>query len=118
MKFEMQKANMLAENIKGFADFVQKCYINKSGVILNHDKLYQVKLWVEEYKFHSLADELARINTFEWDEKYTLLLVNRFRKGLEIIEEYVEINYHDLFILTARLHLLKNLSLFWGKKTN
>lgn len=110
MKFEMQKANLLAENIKGFADFVQKCYNSKTGLILNFDKLYQVKLWVEEYKFRSLADELARINMFEWDEKYTLLLIERFMKGLRIIDDFVEYNHSDLFILTARIHILKNLT--------
>ena len=112
MNFEMQKANLLAENIKGFAEFVQTCYKSKSGLILNLDKLYQVKLWVEEYKFQSLADEMLRINMYEWDEKYTLLLVERFWKGLRIIDDYVEHNQSDLFILTARLHTLKNLSAF------
>ncbi|UYZ23839.1 hypothetical protein [Mesobacillus jeotgali] len=110
MNFEMQKANLLAENIKGFAEYVQKCYTSKSGLILNHDKLYQVRLWVEEYKFNQLAEELARINMFEWDEKYTLLLVERFWKGLVIIEDYVEHYHSDLFILTARIHTLKNLT--------
>ncbi|CAM3721384.1 hypothetical protein [Mesobacillus thioparans] len=108
MNFEMQKTNLLAENIRGFSDFVQKCYREKSGLILNHDKLYQVRSWVEEYKFQSLAAELKRINMFEWDEKYTLLLVDRFRKGFSIIERYVENNSDDLFILTARMHTLKN----------
>ncbi|WLR57454.1 hypothetical protein LC048_11715 [Mesobacillus subterraneus] len=110
MKFEMQKANLLAENIKGFAEFVQKCSKSKSGLIINHDKLYQVKLWVEEYKFHQLAEEIARINTFDWDEKYTILLVERFLKGMQIIEVYVEHNQSDLFILTGRIHILKNLT--------
>ncbi|WP_102262419.1 hypothetical protein [Mesobacillus jeotgali] len=110
MNADMQKANLLAENIKGFADFVQKCYKSKSGLILNHDKLYQVKMWVEEYKFNQLADELERINMFEWDEQYTLLLVERYRKGMRIIEDYVEHNQSDLFILTARIHTLRNLS--------
>jgi hypothetical protein len=117
MNFDMQKANLLAENIKGFAEFVQGCYNNKSGLILNHDKLYQVKLWVEEYKFNQLADELARINMFEWDEKYTFLLVERFTKGLRIIDDYVEYHHPDLFILTARIHTLKNLSALFAVHT-
>jgi hypothetical protein len=115
LNFEMQKANLLAENIKAFADFVRKCHNQKTGLVLNHDKLYQVKLWVEEYKFHSLADELLRINMFDWDEKYTLLLVGRFWKGLCIIDEFVEYNYAELFILTARIHTLKSLSAFFIK---
>ncbi|WP_139378361.1 hypothetical protein [Mesobacillus jeotgali] len=110
MNIDMQKANLLAENIKGFTNFVQKCYDDKPGLILDFDKLYQVKLWVEEYKFQSLAEELQRINMFEWDGKYTLLLVNRFWKGFQIIDDYVEHHHSDLFILTARLHTLRNLS--------
>jgi hypothetical protein len=110
MNFDMQKAKLLAENIKGFSEFVHKSYNHKSGLILNHDKLYQVKLWVEEYKFNQIAEELARINMFEWDGKYTLLLVERFYKGLRIIDDYVEHNHTDLFILTARIHTLKNLT--------
>lgn len=110
VNFEMQKANLLAENIRGFAGFVQRCYISKTGLILNQDKLFQVKLWVEEYKFNQIAEELARINMFEWDKKYTSLLVVRFWKGLRIIEDFVEHNQSDLFILTARIHTLKNLS--------
>ena len=115
MNFEMQKANLLAKNIKGFAEFVQKCYDSKTGLILNHDKLYQVKLWVEEYKFFQIAEELARINMFDWDEKYTFLLVERFLKGLAIIDDYVEHNQTDLFILTARIHTLNNLSALFSK---
>ncbi|ESU33323.1 hypothetical protein G3A_06940 [Bacillus sp. 17376] len=110
MNFEMQKANLLAENMKGFADFVQKSYNSKSGLILDHDKLYQVKMWIEEYHFSQLAEELARINMFEWDEKYTFLLIERFWKGLRIIDDFVEYHHTDLFILTARIHTLKNLS--------
>jgi hypothetical protein len=110
VNFQMKKANLLAENIKGFADFVQKSFKNKSELILNHDKLYQVKMWVEEYKFNQIAEELARINMFEWDEKYTLLLVERFWKGLRIISDYVDHNQSDLFILTARIHTLRNLT--------
>ncbi|RSD28760.1 hypothetical protein [Mesobacillus subterraneus] len=113
MNFEMQKANLLAENIKGFVDFIKNN--EKTGLFLNHDKLYQVKLWVEEYKFRSLADELLRINMYEWDGKYTLLLVERFWKGFCIIEDYVETNLDDLFFLSGRTHTLKNLSGFFIK---
>jgi len=110
LKFAMQKAILLAVNMKDFTEFVQKLATNKSGLILDQNKLYQVKLWMEEHKFRSLAEEILRINRFEWDEKYTLLLVNRFWKGFMIIHDYVEYHYSDLFILTARLHTLRNLS--------
>lgn len=116
MNFEMEIAKMLAENIDGFVKFVHKHYQNKkNSLILNRDKLYQVKLLVEEFKFQILADELLRINRFIWNEEYTYLLVNRFKKGLSIIDEYIENNYDDLFIFTARLHTLKSLSLSLSK---
>ncbi|WP_342430735.1 hypothetical protein [Neobacillus sp. FSL H8-0543] len=108
----MQKAIMLAENINGFIKFVH----NKKTVSLNSDKLYQVKLIMEDFKFQILADELLRINQFDWDEKYTLLLVDRFISGMNIIEEYVKNNYNDLFILSARIHTLKSLSLSLSQK--
>lgn len=110
MKFERQKANMLAENINEFIKFVQKHYENKNSGKFHPDKLFQVKLLVEEYKFHIIADELLRINMFDWDGKYTYYLVDWFIKGLTIIEEYVKNNDHDLFLLTARLHTLRSLS--------
>ncbi|MDQ0199808.1 hypothetical protein [Neobacillus ginsengisoli] len=117
MNFEMQKANMLVENINGFIKFVHKSHENsKNSFILNTDKVYQIKLLIEEFKFQIIADELMRINKFTWDEKYTYLLVDRFKKGLNIIDEYVENNYNDLFIFSARLYTLKNLSLSFSKK--
>lgn len=108
MNSEMQKANILAEQINGFIAFVDKCHRNKS-VYFNSDKMYQVKLWVDEYKFQTLAKELLRINRFSWDEKYTHYLVEQFLKGSAIIEEYVKNHYDDLFLLTARLYTLKNI---------
>jgi hypothetical protein len=106
----MQKANMLAENINGFIKYVHKSYENKIGFRLNTDKVYQLKLLMEEFTFQIIADELVRINQFTWDETYTHLLVDKFRKGMDVIDEYVENNYDDLFIFSARLYTLKNLS--------
>lgn len=113
MNHEMSKALLLSENIKGFIDFVQK---PKPSSILNPDKIYQVKLFMEEYKFKILADELHRINQFEWDGKYTYYLVNCFNMGITTIDEFVNKNYEDLFILTARLYTLKNLSLTFSNQ--
>jgi hypothetical protein len=110
MNFKMQKANMLAETMKSFIQLVNKSYDKKNPFILNPDKWYQIKLLVEEFQFQSLADELIRINMHTWDASYTHLLVDRFLKGLSIIEEYIERNYEDLFILSGRIHTLKNLS--------
>ena len=114
MNFEMQKAIILADNINGFIKFVQNQKI-KNNFRIETDKLYQVNLWMEEYKFQILSDELIRINQFEWDEKYTSYLVDRLQKGINIIEEYVKNNYPELFILTARLYTLKNLSHSFNK---
>ena len=109
MIFEMQKAIILAQNINDFIKFVQNQQ-NKNNFRIDVNKLYQVKLWIEEYKFHILADELIRINQFDWDEKYTHYLVDQFNQGISIIDEYVKNNYHELFIFAARLYTLKNLS--------
>ena len=117
MNFEMQMARMLAENIDGFVKFVQEQYEDERNCFtLNRDKLYQVKLLIEEYKFQILADELHRINQYTWAERYTYLLVDRFREGIAIIDEYVENNYQDLFILTARIYTLTNFSQSIGRR--
>ncbi len=116
MKIKMEKANMLAENMNDFIKFVHKNYENKNSLNLNKDKVYQIKLFIEEFKYQILADELIRINQFTWDEKYTYLLVGRFKKGLTIIEEYIENNYKDLFIFSARIYTLKNLSSLFSKE--
>ena len=110
MNFEMQKANMLAENINGFIKYVRRNHESKNPFRFNSDKLYQIKLLVEEFEFQILSDELLRINQFSWDEKYTYLLIDRFKKGMNIIDEYVKNNYNDLFLLTPKLYTLKNIS--------
>lgn len=110
MKFEMQKANMLAESINGFIKFIHKSHENsKNNFIKNTDKIYQIKLLIEEFKFQVLANELIRINRFSWDEKYTYLLVDKFEKGINIISEFIERNDHELYLFTARVYTLKNL---------
>ncbi len=101
---------MLAENIKDFIQFVDKSYQNKNSFRFNNDKLYQVKLIIEDFKFQIIADELLRINEFDWNEKYTHYLVSQFQKGINIIDEFVHNNNNDLFLLMARLHTLKSLS--------
>ncbi|MBP0726644.1 hypothetical protein J5Y03_15905 [Bacillus sp. RG28] len=117
MKFEMQKANMLAENIYGFIRFVHKSHENsKNSFFKNTDKMYQIKLLIKEYKFQIIADELLRINRYTWDEKYTYLLLDSFIEGLNIINEYVENNYNELYIFTARLYTLKNISVSFSNK--
>jgi hypothetical protein len=114
MKFEMQKAIFLAQNINAFINFIQN-QKNKNNFRMDHNKLYQIKLIIEEYKFQILADELLRINQFDGDEKYTYYLVNQFNQGITIIDEYVKINHNELFIISARLYTLKNLSSSFSK---
>lgn len=114
MKFEMEKAIILAENIKSFIKFVQS-QKSKNNFRIDKNKLYQITLLIEEYKFQIVAEELLRINQFDWDEKYTHYLVDQFKRGINIIDEYVKNNYSELFILTARLYTLKNLSTTFSK---
>lgn len=110
MDYYMEIANQLADNINGFIKFVYTNWHNESSIIVNRDKWYQITLFVEEYKLQMIADELERINRFCWNESYTTLLVDDLKKALAVLSEFVDRNYDDLFILTARLHTLKNLS--------
>jgi hypothetical protein len=100
----------LSENIHRFIKFVQKQYDERNSHRFHPDKLLQIKLFIEEYRFNILADELWRINQFEWDKKYTLYLVDEFIKGIRVIDEYIKRNPDDLFLLEARLYTLRNLS--------
>lgn len=110
MDFDREKANLLAENIRGFIQFVSRSYQQKNNYLSDPDKLYRLKLLVEEFHLQIIADELTRINKFIYDEKYTALLVNRFRKSIHIIGDYIEQNSDDLFIFTARLHTLRSIN--------
>ena len=112
INFEMEKAKMLAKQVLIYIKYVHKNYENRNKVFSNPDKLYQIKLLIDEFKFQIIAEELLRINRFSWDEKYTCYLVDEFQKGLNIMEEYVRKNYDDLFILSARLYTLNSLSRF------
>ncbi|MHC0035370.1 hypothetical protein [Pseudoneobacillus sp. C159] len=110
MNLKMQKGIMLSENIHSFIKYVQKQKEEKSANRFHPDKLFQIKLFIDEFRFKILADELWRINQFEWDEKYTHYLVDEFLKGIQIIDEFIERNPDDLFLLKGRLYTLKNLS--------
>lgn len=100
---------MLAESIKGFMEYV---YRNEKENLYqaNPDKLYRVKLLVEEYRLRIISDELIRINKYVYDKKYTSILVNDFRKALQNIGEYIENNEEDLFFFTARLYTLRSIA--------
>ena len=109
MNFEKEKADMLAENIKGFIYYVQLSHQKNNIHLSNPDKLYRLKLLLHEFQFRIIADELLRINRFIFDEKYTSILVNHFRKGIQVIGEYIENNYNDLYIFTPRLYTLRSI---------
>lgn len=110
MDFEMQKAIMLAENIHSFIKLVHKYHHDKNSFRVNPDKLYQIKLIIEDFKFQIIADELLRINQYDWNEKYTFYLVDQFNQGITIIAEYLKNNYDDLFLLSGRVYTLKSQS--------
>lgn len=109
MNNQMQKAMLLAEQIKSFIDLVYRSYQNESYLVTNVDKVYRMKSLVEEFKFQIIADELERVNRFVWVEKDTLELVNRFREKIKIVEEHVESNYQDLYVFSARLANIRSI---------
>ncbi|MFS0782580.1 hypothetical protein [Bacillus sp. 1P06AnD] len=109
MDFKMKKAILLAENLKDFVAFIYTFQGKKLSSLLHMDKLVQVRLLAEEYQFQIIADELERINQFSWNGKYTHLLVEELQEGINVIAEYAERNYDDLFLFTARIDTLKKL---------
>lgn len=108
MDFERERAKLLAENLKGFVLFVEKSY-QQNTYMSDQDKLFRLRNLVEEYKFQLLADEILRVNQFEWDAKVTTILVERVRNGINSIDEYVENNMNGLFIFSARIHTLQSI---------
>lgn len=109
MEFERQKVYLLAKSIQGFVNFVNSSYTNQCHHISNPEKLYRLKLIVEEYNFIGIGNELERVNNHVWDGRATGMLLERFKTALEIIAEYIENNKNDLFIFTARVYTLNSL---------
>lgn len=109
LNFDRMKANLLAENIRGFWEYVHKSYRENNTNLSHPEKLYRLKNLVEEFKLNIIADELIRINRFLYEEKYTAELVNDFRSAIDIIGEYVDLNVDDLFIFTPRLYTLRSM---------
>lgn len=105
--YQMDKANLMAQSIKGFTEYVQKNYLENNRNLSHPDKLYRLKLLVEEYKLHILCNELMRINRVVYEDHYTKILIDRLSKAVEVIGEYIDQNYNDLFIFTARLHAVR-----------
>lgn len=105
MKIQMEKANLLADNILLFVNLINKTYQKNKKSNLH----FQLMLMVEDYKFQSLANEMKRVNQLTAEVEYTFLLVERFKKGLPVIQEFIERNYDELYLFTAKIHTLKNL---------
>lgn len=112
MDIMMQKANLLADNILQFVKLVNKSYQQNKKSNLH----YQLMLMVEDFKFQSLANEIKRVNNVISEDNYTLLLVERFKKGMPVIEELVGRNYDELYIFTAKIYTLKNLCTLFNEK--
>ena len=111
MKSKMLLANLLSESIFAFVDLIDRSRNQNIGFQLNQDKVFQLHLFIKEYKFQETADELERINRFCWNGSYTIWLAEDLMKGLEVVEEYVERNYGELFLFKARLHTMKDFCL-------
>ncbi|TCN27312.1 hypothetical protein [Mesobacillus foraminis] len=109
MEFERQKVNLLAKSIQGFVKFVNRSYKGQFHHISNPEKLYRLKLIVEEYNFSGIGSELARVNKHVWDGRATGMLLDRFKSALGTVAEYIENNENDLFIFTARVYTIKSL---------
>ncbi|ALC92822.1 hypothetical protein AM500_14535 [Bacillus sp. FJAT-18017] len=104
----MRRAILLSENIEAFVKYIIKH--QEGNIVPEKSMAFQLKLFVEEYKFSVIASELKRINQFDWDENYSLYLIDLLRKGLAPIAEYIERNYSELFLFSAKLHTLVKLS--------
>jgi hypothetical protein len=118
MALEMEKVILLAVNLRDFIQYVQKSFQENNKNLSNPDQLYRLKHLVDEFKFHIIADELIRINKFQYDEKYTMYLINEFKKGITIIGDYIDNNHDDLFIFSARLFTLNRLGSFFQETSD
>ncbi|MDZ5472264.1 hypothetical protein SM124_10945 [Bacillus sp. 31A1R] len=109
MNVQMEKATLLAEQLKSFIDLVYRSYNKETHFEFHHDKVYRLKSLVDEYRFNIISEELLRVNKFVWDEKVTPVLVDRVKEKLVTIDEYVESNYQDLYLFSVRLSNIKSL---------
>lgn len=110
MTYDREKAILLAENLLGFVQFVDLNYHNNRTYASDPDKLYRLKNLVDEYNFQTLAKEILRINRFSWVENETEVLVNRVRKGIDSVDEYIKNNLEGLFLFSPRVYTIKCLN--------
>ncbi|MFC5734606.1 hypothetical protein [Cytobacillus gottheilii] len=98
MDIQMQKANMLADQVRDFILLVQEKHKQDEGI-------FHIKLLIEDFKLRVLSDELKRINRYEWDGKYSYYLVKRLKKGFQVIEEYIQ-GREELYLIHGRLYTI------------
>ena len=108
MELERQKSILLATAIKEFVDLVISKENEPFSKNSNSDKLFRLKLIVEEYRLGTIAGELLRVNTHTWDEQATRILIDRFITAFKHIAEYVENNQNDLFMYSGRIYTLEH----------
>ncbi|WP_456274830.1 hypothetical protein [Bacillus sp. AK031] len=109
MSFNRQMAKLLALNLQGFIDLVDRTYRQPSAIVLNQEILYRLKLLVEEFRFQILTDELLRLSKYEGEDKQTLMNIEKVNEKIAIMEEFVEQNYDDLFLFTGRIHSIRSI---------
>lgn len=106
MKFEQERATLFGENLIHFAQYV----LNSEDVnyLSDRHKLFRLKNIVEEYRIQLLGEEIVRLNRFSWQKEQSEVLIARACKAIENIAEYIGNNLDDLFIYSARIHILKH----------
>lgn len=100
----MSSAKLLALNLQGLLDLVERTFQKNSFIVLNQDILYRLKMLVEEYRLQALTDELVRLTKYEDEEKQTLVNIDKVHEKMIIIEEFIEHNYDDLFLFSGRVY--------------
>lgn len=100
MDIQMQKANMLADQVRDFIMLVQEKQKEDEGI-------FHIKLLTEDFKLKVLSEELKRINKYEWDPHYSFYLVKRIKKGFQVIEEYIK-GREELYIINGRVYTINN----------
>jgi len=108
MELERQKASLLATNLKSFVEFVDHIYYSPNKHLSHPDKLFRLKLIVDEYRLGTIADELMRVNKHAWDERSSPFLIDRFVTSWGNVTEYMENNLNDLYIFSGRVYTLTN----------
>ncbi|WP_113928014.1 hypothetical protein [Bacillus sp. P14.5] len=104
MNFNMSSAKLLALNLQGLLDLVNRTYQQHSFIVLDQEILYRLKLLVEEYRLQALTDELFRLTKYDEEEKQTLMNIEKVHEKVIVLDEFIHNNYDDLFLFSGRVH--------------